>query len=145
MSIPMYDDVSAIDMANKVKNYTTLNNYTSSLGVPVNEPPFNHSLQILPYFDGVDYVNPNYNSLIIGNGCCNYPTVTQGYMDKPNNCVTYQSRSIPCGPQQMQQMRPQQMQQMQQNRQLREGYDQWAQNSARKSPYAADNSCECAN
>jgi hypothetical protein len=113
---------------NKVKNYTTLNNYTASLGVPVNPSPFESSVQILPYFDGMDYVNPNYNSLIIGSGCNNYPTITQGYMDNAHNCVSYASRSIPCGP------KGDDMNLNQKPFLSKEHY-------ARNSPYSPDNSC----
>jgi hypothetical protein len=90
----------------KPANYVSLNAYTPSLGVPIiSNVTANGNYvfkqqdkyQMIPYFNGVDYQNPNYNSLTLGSGCNNYPGVNQGYdTDKcGDDCVRYYKSDCP--------------------------------------------------
>jgi hypothetical protein len=131
---------SNLQNAYKAKDYGRLNYYNSSLGVPVNPGPYPVGMSIIPSFDGVSYINPNYNSLVSGNYCTNnYPTVTDGYMDKPNNCVKYNTVQRPCSPNAKTVFGP-----IKPGMYYSESYQESNPNlKARPSPYTHDSSCSC--
>lgn len=138
----------SIDTAYRPNFYGTLDIYNSSLGVPITPGPFPIGMSVLPSFDGVSYINPNYNSLVNPQGSCSnpYPTVTDGYMDKPNNCVTYNKVMRPCSKNAKSVVKPVTSKMFYSEGFTDKGFPSPAKQTktALNSPYQHDSSCGCA-
>ena len=80
-------------------NYVSLSGYNPSLGVPIFsaiQKGASQIPQLIPQF-GLDYQNPDYNSLILGSNTDTYPSVMDGYpsVSADGGCGTYKPRM--CG------------------------------------------------
>lgn len=133
---------SNLENAYRTKDYGKLSYYNSSLGVPVNPGPYPPHMSKIPVFAGVDYVNPNYNSLVSGVSCSNnYPTITDGYLVDNNNCVQYKNVSRFCS---NKDLNPNPYGPIKPSFYYSEGYSENPSLKAYASPYTHDSSCKCA-